>query len=149
MILADKRLTPHGLLDQFTRSSLNDPMRNAADYRDRTGSRQDGIACQILVTRTAWQLAGYFQRRDAVVVLFAMILKIKDWLRPKGLMEDSPEELLLQFRDIHKQGELSADEYKNIRERLTKKSGQSDRAGDASSGPSAEDTAGSSPANDQ
>ena len=116
MILADKRLTPHGLLDQFT--------------------QKGGWVSVVLVV-------------VAVVVLFAMILKIKDWLRPKGLMEDSPEELLLQFRDIHKQGELSADEYKNIRERLTKKSGQSDRAGDASSGPSAEDTAGSSPANDQ
>lgn len=84
----------------------------------------------------------------ALVVLLVLVMKIKDWMQPKGLMENSPEELLLQFRDIHKQGELSADEYKNIRERLTKKSGESGRAGDASSGPSAENTAGSSPAND-
>ena len=84
----------------------------------------------------------------ALVVLLVLVLKIKDWMKPTGLMENSPEELLLKFRDIHKQGELSADEYKNIRERLTKKSGESGRAGDASSGPSAEDTAGSSSAND-
>lgn len=81
-----------------------------------------------------------------LVVLFAIVLKLKEWLRPNGLAENSPEQLLLQFRDIHKQGELSADEYKNIRERLTKTSGQSGRAGDASSGPSADDSAGSSSA---
>ena len=81
----------------------------------------------------------------ALVVLLVLVMKIKDWLRSTRLPENSPEELLLQFRDIHKQGELSADEYKNIRERLTKKSGESGRAGDASSGPSAENSAGSSP----
>ena len=116
MILAAKRLTPHGFLDQFTQGG-------------------------------GWVSLGLVVL--AFVVLLVLVLKIKEWMTPTGLMENSPEELLLQFRDIHKQGELSADEYKNIRERLTKKSGQSGRAGDASSGPSAEDTAGSSPANDQ
>lgn len=81
----------------------------------------------------------------AVIAMFVIVLKIKDLVRPKGLVENSPEQLLMQFRDIHKQGELSADEYKNIRERLTKKSGEAGRAGDASSGPSADDSAGSSP----
>jgi hypothetical protein len=85
----------------------------------------------------------------AVVVLFVIVLKIKDWMRPKGLAEDSPEKLLLQFRDIHQQGALSADEYKSIRERLIKKSGESDRAGDASRDPSADDSAKRSPATDQ
>ena len=80
-----------------------------------------------------------------LVVLFAIVLKIKEWLRPNGLAENSPEQLLMQFRDIHKQGDLSADEYKNIRERLTKSSGQSGRAGDTSSGPSADDSVGGSP----
>ena len=84
-----------------------------------------------------------------LVVLIAIVFKIKEWLRPMGLMENSAEDLLLQFRDIHRQGDLSADEYQRIREQLTKKSGESDRAGDASSGPSADDSAGSSPATDQ
>lgn len=84
-----------------------------------------------------------------LVVLFAIVLKIKEWLQPKGLAENSAEDLLLQFRDIHKQGDLSADEYQRIRERLTKKSGESGRAGDASSGPSADDSAGSSSASEQ
>lgn len=79
-----------------------------------------------------------------LVVLFAIVLKIKEWLQPTRLIENSPEQLLMQFRDIHKQGELSADEYKTIREHLTKKSGESGRAGDASSGPSADDSAGTS-----
>lgn len=115
MILAAKRLTPHGFLEQFTQ-------------------------------RGGWVSLGLVVL--ALAVLFFLVLKIKDWMRPKSLIENSPEELLLQFRDIHKQGELSADEYKTIRERLTKKSGKSGRAGDASSGPSAEDSAGNSPAND-
>ena len=85
----------------------------------------------------------------ALVALFVIVVKIKDWMRPKGLAEDSPETLLLKFRDIHRQGELTADEYKSIRERLTKKSDESDRAGDASSGLSADDSAESSPASDQ
>ena len=84
-----------------------------------------------------------------LVALFVIIVKIKDWMRPKGLAENSAESLLLQFRDIHRQGELSADEYKTIRERLTKKSGEADRAGDASSGPSADDSAGASSRIDQ
>lgn len=116
MILAAKRLTPHGFLDQFTQGG-------------------------------GWVSLGLVVL--AVAVLFVLVLKIKDWMRPKTLAENSPEELLLHFRDIHKQGELSADEYKNIRERLTKKSGESGRAGDASGGPSAENSAGSFPKIDQ
>ena len=113
MILAAKRLTPHGLLDQFTQGG-------------------------------GWISLGLVVL--AVVGLFMVVLKIKDWMSPKGLSENSPETLLLQFRDIHKQGDLTADEYKSIRERLTKKSGQSDRARNASGGPSADDSAGASPA---
>lgn len=85
----------------------------------------------------------------AIVVLFALVVKLKDWMRPKSLAGDSPEDLLLQFRDIHKQGELTADEYKSIRERLTKKSDESGRAEDASGGPSADHSARNSPATDQ
>lgn len=84
-----------------------------------------------------------------LVVLIAVLLKIKEWVRPKGLAENSPEDLLMQFRGIHQQGDLSAEEYKRIRERLAKRSGQSGRAGDASSAPSADDSAGSSPAIEQ
>lgn len=116
MILAAKRITPHGFLDQFTQGG-------------------GWVAVALVVI--------------AVVVLFVIVLKIKDWMRPKGLAENSPEKLLLQFRDIHRQGELTADEYKTIRERLTKKSGESGRAEDASSGPSADHSAGSSSARDQ
>lgn len=83
-----------------------------------------------------------------IMVLFGIVLKIKEWMRPKGLAENSPEELLMQFRGIHQQGDLSAEEYKSIRERLTKRSGESGRAGDASRGHSTDDTAGSSPATD-
>lgn len=79
-----------------------------------------------------------------LVVLVAILLKIREWLRPSGLTDNSAEDMLLQFRDIHRQGDLSADEYQRIREQLTKKSGESGRAGDASSGLSADDSAGTS-----
>ena len=85
----------------------------------------------------------------ALILLVMFYHKIKEYLRPKGLAENTPEQLLLQFRDIHQQGDLSAEEYKSIRERLTKRSGESGRAGDASRGPSADDSAGSSPAIEQ
>lgn len=84
-----------------------------------------------------------------IVVLFGIILKIKEWMRPKGLAENSAEQLLMQFRSIHQQGDLSAEEYRSIRERLTKRSGESGRAEDASRGPSTDDSAGTSPAIEQ
>ena len=85
----------------------------------------------------------------ALVLLIAFHHKIKEYVRPNGSLENSPEELLLQFRDLRQQGDLSAEEYKSIRERLTKRSGESGRAGDASSGLSADDSAKSSPAIEQ
>ena len=93
-----------------------------------------------------WSLAWLV---GALVLLVIFHHKIKEYLRPKGFAENSPEELLLRFRDIHRQGDLSPEEYKSIRERLTKKSGESGRAEDASRGPSADDSAGSSPAIEQ
>ena len=76
-----------------------------------------------------------------LVVLFAVVLKLKEWLRAKGLAEeDSPERLLLEFRDIQRQGKLSPDEYRHIREQLVKKSGQSDGGNNAAQGPSAGDS---------
>ena len=80
-----------------------------------------------------------------LVVLFAILLKIKEWLRPKGLVENSAEELLLRFRNIHQQGELSTEEYKRIRESLTKRSDESGSAGDSAGGPSADDSVENSP----
>jgi hypothetical protein len=85
----------------------------------------------------------------ALVLLVVFHHKIKEYLRPKGLEENSPEQLLLQFRGILQQGALSAEEYKSIREQLTKRSGESGRAEDASRGLSADDSVGTSPAIEQ
>ncbi len=81
----------------------------------------------------------------SLVAMIALVIKLKEWLRPNGMLDDSPENLLLSFRDIHRQGDLSGDEYKLIRERLTKKSGDAGCKDDSASGPSAGDSAGSSP----
>ena len=45
---------------------------------------------------------------------------------------------------MHQRGELSADEYKTIREQLFKKSGEADGSDNSGGGPSAGDSAGSS-----
>jgi len=79
-----------------------------------------------------------------VLVLLLIVLKLREWLRKGALSESSPEQLLLEFRKIHSQGELSADEYKTIREQLFQKSGQAGHADNAGGGPSAGDSVGSS-----
>ena len=84
----------------------------------------------------------------AVLVLFAIVIKLKEWLRKRGLTETSPEQLLLEFRKAHQRGELSADEYKTIRERLFKKAGQAGDSDNSGGGSSAGDSAGSSRPND-
>ena len=108
----------------------------------------------ILAARRSMSVLEFFQEGRwswvvlavTLIVLFAIVLKLKEWLRPKGLAEDSPERLLLEFRDIHRQGKLSPDEYRHIRERLAKKTGQSDGVDNAAQGPSAGDSAGTSSA---
>ena len=83
-----------------------------------------------------------------VLVLFAILVQLKEWLRKRGLTESTPEQLLLEFRKAHQRGELSADEYKTIRERLFQKTGQAGDSDNSGSGSSAGDSAGSSQPND-
>jgi hypothetical protein len=89
---------------------------------------------------------GWVVLAVTLIVLFSIVLKLKAWVRVKGLAENSAEQLLLEFRDIHRQGKLSPDEYRLIRERLTKKTGQSDSGDNAAQGPFAGDSAGTSSA---
>ncbi|MCX7421636.1 MAG: hypothetical protein NT013_19105 [Planctomycetia bacterium] len=79
----------------------------------------------------------------AVIVMFAIVIKLREWFRSQTQSESSPEQLLLEFRKAHQQGELSADEYKTIREQLFKKSGEVDQKDISGSGPSAGDSVGS------
>ncbi len=80
----------------------------------------------------------------AVIVLFAIVIKLKEWLRSQSQSESSPEQLLLEFRNAHQRGELSADEYKTIREQLFKKSGEVGQKDISGNGPSAGDSVGTS-----
>lgn len=80
----------------------------------------------------------------SVIVLFAIVIKLKEWFRSQTQSESSPEQLLLEFRKAHQQGELSADEYKTIREQLFKKSGEVGKKDISGSGPSAGDSVGTS-----
>ena len=76
----------------------------------------------------------------AVIVLFAIVNKLREWYRHQNQPESSPEQLLLEFRKAHQQGELSADEYKTIREQLFKKSGQAGSKDNSGDGPSTGDS---------
>jgi uncharacterized membrane protein len=83
----------------------------------------------------------------AAIALFAIVIKLKDWFRGQSQSDSSPEQLLLEFRKAHQQGELSADEYKTIREQLFKKSGEAGQKDISGGGPSAGDSVGTSPSN--
>jgi len=80
----------------------------------------------------------------AVVAMFAIVIKLKEWFRGQSQSESSPEQLLLEFRKAHQQGELTEAEYKTIREQLFKKSGGVTQKDISGSGPSAGDTVGTS-----
>ena len=80
----------------------------------------------------------------SVIVLFAIVIKLKEWFHRQTQPESSPEQLLLEFRKAHQQGELSADEYKTIREQLFKKSDEVVKKDISGSGPSAGDSVGTS-----
>ena len=58
----------------------------------------------------------------AIVVLVVIALKLRAWYREDSDDAVSRDELLLQFRDLHRQGGLSEDEYRSIRGRLVSQS---------------------------
>jgi heme exporter protein D len=74
----------------------------------------------------------------AIALLIFVVVRVRELFSPRRTIQDSPEELLLRFRDIHRQGDLTQDEYNNIRELLMKKSGDAGSAEDAADGSSAD-----------
>ena len=54
-----------------------------------------------------------------VLLLVGVILKIRSWYRGDADDAVKPDELLLQFHELHRQGELDEDEYRSIRGRLS------------------------------
>jgi hypothetical protein len=61
-----------------------------------------------------------------IVVMFGLLAWFTKWWRDEAIRQNSPEDLLLEFRNLHKQGELTSDEYRSVRERLVQKTGRSD-----------------------
>ena len=58
----------------------------------------------------------------AIGVLVVIALKLRAWYREDSDDAVSQDELLLQFRDLHRQGGLSEDEYRSIKGRLVSQS---------------------------
>ena len=58
----------------------------------------------------------------AIGVLVVIALKVRAWYREDSDDAASQDDLLLQFRDLHRQGGLSEDEYRSIKGRLLNQS---------------------------
>ncbi len=61
-----------------------------------------------------------------IVGMFGLLAWFTKWWRDEAIQQNSPEDLLLEFRNLHQQGELTPDEYRSVRERLVQKTGRSD-----------------------
>lgn len=55
----------------------------------------------------------------AVSLLIAIAFKLRSWYRGDSEDAADSDQLMLQFRDLHRQGGLSEDEYRSIKGRLT------------------------------
>lgn len=54
----------------------------------------------------------------ALSVLFWVIIRIKSWFREHEDVDEANREMLLQFRDLRRQGELTDEEYRSIKGQL-------------------------------
>lgn len=61
----------------------------------------------------------------AVGVLLAAVFRISSWWRENEGLADNEHELLSQYREMNRRGELSDEEYRLIKGRLASRIGQS------------------------
>lgn len=68
----------------------------------------------------------------SVGLLVATAFRMRSWYREDADPAEEPYELLLQFKELKRQGDLTEDEYRSIRHRLTgDRAGSSDNRSDA------------------
>jgi hypothetical protein len=68
----------------------------------------------------------------AVVALVWLVVRIRAWFREDEGPAELSDEMLLQFKDLHRQGDLSEGEYRSIQNQLL------ERDEDATSGQTAD-----------
>ena len=54
----------------------------------------------------------------SVVVLIWLVIRVKTWYREDEDPAAQDHEMLVQFRDLHRQGDLSEEEFRSIKGRL-------------------------------
>ncbi len=57
----------------------------------------------------------------SVSILFWLIIRVRSWFREDDDVDEMNHEMLLQFRDLRRQGELSDEEYRSIKGQLTER----------------------------
>lgn len=58
-----------------------------------------------------------------VGVLVWLVVRVRSWFREDEDPTASAHEMLLQFRDLRRQGDLSEEEYRSIKNRLVEERG--------------------------
>ncbi len=70
-----------------------------------------------------WQVAASPEQWVPIVVVLGVLIGAIIWLRARFRDDDGPAEdsleMLSQFRELHQRGELSEDEFRSIKSRLS------------------------------
>lgn len=70
-----------------------------------------------------WQVAASPGQWVPIVVVLGVLIGVIVWLRARFRDDDGPAEesleMLSQFRELHQRGELSEDEFRSIKSRLS------------------------------
>lgn len=74
---------------------------------------------QLLLTALAWLIGVVF----ALVILGWVILKLREWFNEDDGPAADPEMMLMQFREMQGEGDLSDEEYRLIKRKLVGKRG--------------------------
>ncbi len=64
----------------------------------------------------------------AVCVLFGLVVWIRSWFRDREDTEAVTHRMLTQFGDLHREGDLTEEEYRSIKQQLIRRLDDSQRA---------------------
>ena len=78
-----------------------------------------------LLDASALQWIGLFV---ALVVLVGLVVRIRAWFREETDSAADDHELLTSISEMHREGDLTEDEYRSIKGRLVRKLGDQIRA---------------------
>lgn len=71
-----------------------------------------------LLNRSAWELFGLVL---AILVMVWLIMQIRSWWTGDDDPAEGDHELLMSIRELNREGDLTDDEYRNIKGRLVER----------------------------